>query len=517
VKKVKKQIGVWLSTALLMTSISVLPANAATIWSDNFNDGNASGWSTQNGSWSVVQDNGNYVYYQSSSNEGRASAGSQSWTNYTIEAKVKVDNFNGSNRVYVAGRYKDGNNYYAASLYNSSGGKLEIRKKVGGSSSTLASKSYALSTGTWYNVKLEMSGSTIKMYVNGTLQLTATDSSLTSGGAGLVSFKALAKYDDVVVSDGAPTSSPTPTPTATPTPAPTATPTPTPTPAPSTPPSSEALNILNNQQSDGGWRKDYSVTSGTWAKSTIDNGATYTEIRTLAAEYARTRDSRLSNAVIKGINFLLNMQYANGGWPQIYQSSGYHQHITYNDDAMINVMILLDDVANKRGNFSFVDNTLADRSRNAVTKGVQCLLNTQIVVNGQLTAWGQQHDSVTLKPAGARAYEVPSLSGKESVGIVKFLKTRPSTPAIAASIQAAENWMRAVKITGIKVVKTSDDVVVVSDSSAPPIWARFYEIGTNRAIFVGRDGVVKYQLKDIEQERRTGYSWYGYWPSSLGL
>ncbi|MFB5269675.1 pectate lyase [Paenibacillus enshidis] len=274
-------------------------------------------------------------------------------------------------------------------------------------------------------------------------------------------------------------------------------------------------DILKNQQPDGGWKKDYSVTSGEWAKSTIDNKATYTEIRRLASEYVKTKDSKYSQAAIKGINFLLNMQYGNGGWPQVYQGTDYHKHITFNDNAMINVMILLDEVSNKKSDFSFVDTALADRSKAAVAKGVNNILATQVKVNGKLTVWGQQHDSVTLAPAGARAYEVPSLCASESVGIVKFLKTRQATPQITAAIQAAENWFKEVKITGIKVVKTSDDVVVVEDPGAPPIWARFYEIGTNKPIFVGRDGVVKYKLSDIDQERRTGYSWYGNWPSGL--
>ncbi|WP_239004657.1 pectate lyase [Paenibacillus tepidiphilus] len=274
--------------------------------------------------------------------------------------------------------------------------------------------------------------------------------------------------------------------------------------------------VIKNQQSDGGWKKDYAVTSGDWAKSTIDNKATYTEIRRLAAEFKKTNNSQYSAAAIKGINFLLNLQYANGGFPQIYQSSGYHTHITFNDNAMINVVTLLDEVANKKGDFSFIDSTLAGKSKQAVDKAVDCLLKTQVTVSGKLTVWGQQHDSVTLKPAGARAYEVPSLCSSESVGIVKFLKTRSSTTAIAASIKAAEDWFKAVKITGIRVVKTADDVVVVEDPSVTtPIWARFYEIGTNKPIFVGRDGVVKYKLSDIDQERRTGYSWYGNWPSSI--
>jgi hypothetical protein len=47
------------------------------------------------------------------------------------------------------------------------------------------------------------------------------------------------------------------------------------------------------------------------------------------------------------------------------------------------------------------------------------------------------------------------------------------------------------------------------------MWARFYEIGTNRPIFCDRDGVPKSHLADIGHERRNGYSWLGYWPQSL--
>lgn len=274
-------------------------------------------------------------------------------------------------------------------------------------------------------------------------------------------------------------------------------------------------DILKYQNPDGGWKKNYKTTSGAWSHSTIDNNATYTEIRKLAAEYKKTNNKKCSEAALKGIRFLLNMQYSNGGFPQIYNSSGYHTHITYNDNAMVNVLILLDDVSARKGDFSFVDKDLANKCSKAVDKGVQCILNTQVKVNGKLTVWGQQHDKDTLKPAGARSYELPSLCSSESVGIVNFLKTRPSSSKINASIHAAVNWFKQVKITGIKVVKENGDVVVKKDSNASPIWARFYEIGTNKAIFAGRDGVKKYRLKDIEKERRTGYSWYGTWPRKL--
>jgi lysophospholipase L1-like esterase len=47
------------------------------------------------------------------------------------------------------------------------------------------------------------------------------------------------------------------------------------------------------------------------------------------------------------------------------------------------------------------------------------------------------------------------------------------------------------------------------------MWARFYEIGTNRPIFADRDGVAKHDLAAIGYERRNGYAWLGYWPRPL--
>ena len=215
------------ATMLLIAGQSSV--SAATLFSDNFEDGNSSGWTTTSGTWSVVTD-GSKVYYKSGTDEGRTSAGSSSWAKYSVEAKVKVDNFNGSNRAYVCGRFKDANNYYAASL--TGGGKLELRKKLSGSTTTLTSKSMTLATRTWYTVKLVMNGSSISMYVNGTLQLSATDSALTTGGIGLVPFKVTAKYDDIVVDDLSGSGTPTPTATATKTPSPTPTVTKTPSSTP---------------------------------------------------------------------------------------------------------------------------------------------------------------------------------------------------------------------------------------------------------------------------------------------
>lgn len=277
--------------------------------------------------------------------------------------------------------------------------------------------------------------------------------------------------------------------------------------------------IVDYQLPDGGWRKawDDPTVTGSWAKSTIDNDGTTSEIYILAKAYNATSDKKYKKACLKGIDLLLDAQYDNGGWPQVFDDPGtYHAHITYNDYAMVHVLNLLSSVADKSGDFTFVDSKRAEKAAAAVKKGVQCILDTQIEVRGVKTAWCQQYDEVTLQPATGRAYELPSICSAESVGIVDFLKSLPErSPEITESVNAAISWMENSKLTGIKFVSQGDDKVVVEDESADPIWARFYEIETNRPIFVDRDGILRYDVSEIGKERRTGYAWYGTWPKKI--
>jgi PelA/Pel-15E family pectate lyase len=281
--------------------------------------------------------------------------------------------------------------------------------------------------------------------------------------------------------------------------------------------SAEALRIADNvilyQRSSGGWPKNIDMAkplgdSGRTGllrdqkktDSTIDNGATYTQLSFLARVFTAQHQERHRESFLKGFDYLLKAQYPNGGWPQFYPNlSGYYKHITFNDDAMIGVMTLLRDVADAKSVYAFVDETRRANAAVAVEKGIACILKTQVIVNGKRTVWCAQHDEVTLAPAPARKYEVVSLSGGESVGIVRFLMSiKGPSPAIIDAIESAVAWFEQSQIKGI-------------DST----WARFYEIGTNRPIFVGRDGVVKYSVAEIEDERRTGYNWYVDAPAKL--
>jgi len=286
--------------------------------------------------------------------------------------------------------------------------------------------------------------------------------------------------------------------------------------------------IVQYQLSDGGWRKGQDVTSGEWSKSTVDNDATTSQIIFLARLYKARNTAKYLTSLQKGIDLFLNNQYSNGGFPQIFSASSgsYHTHITFNDGAMVKIMDILLDASLQRNHFTVIDNSRAAKAKTAVEKGVDVILNSQIVfTNGTKTAWCQQHDRNTLAPASARAYELPSVSGSESVGIVDFLKryhtslgNNPRVDVVQA-INAAVTWMTNVRIVGYKVENiTTDgaaDRVLVSSSSSDTLWARFYELDTNKPMFVGRDGVKKYSMAEIEQERRAGYAWYGTWPRGL--
>ena len=288
-----------------------------------------------------------------------------------------------------------------------------------------------------------------------------------------------------------------------------------------------ADNVLLYQTASGGWPKNHDMTrpprpadftGEDVTAPTIDNGATYTQIRLLARVNAAQADAHLRDAIRRGLDYLFAAQYpTNGGWPQFYPLlPGYYTHITFNDDAMVGVLGVLQDVARGTPPFDWLDGATRARAAAAVGKGIACILRCQIVVNGVKTAWCAQHDENTYEPVPARTYEHESLSGFESVGVVRFLMSLdPPSPDVIASVQAAVAWFQKVTLTGIRVVLVpapdlphGADRRLVADPAAPPLWARFYEIGTDRPIFSGRDAIIRYRMDEIEPERRAGYRWY---------
>jgi len=302
-----------------------------------------------------------------------------------------------------------------------------------------------------------------------------------------------------------------------------------------------ADNMVLYQRSSGGWPKhigneriDYTkklseaekaglIDDASMNDATIDNDATNKEIRYLVKAFKQTGNTRYLASAETGVRYLLKAQYANGGWPQFYpDTSLYRSEVTYNDNAMVNTLNVLYDLSLQVNDMEVMNAGLRAPAAEAVKKGVGCILVTQVRVNGVLTSWCAQYDRITLQPAKARSYELVSLSGEESVGIVEFLMRLPHpTAAIKDAVSSAVAWFRKVKIEGYKYVNIADPKQpngrdrVIQPEAGSVIWARFYEIGTDRPFFSGRDGIKKYTVAEIEHERRNGYAWYGTWPLQL--
>ncbi|GAA5172213.1 pectate lyase [Viridibacterium curvum] len=277
---------------------------------------------------------------------------------------------------------------------------------------------------------------------------------------------------------------------------------------------------------------------------TIDNDATTSELFFLADVYKRSGDTKYRDAARKTLDFLLTMQYASGGFPQVYPARSadtpYSNYVTYNDDAMTRVMLVLEQVAKKVAPVDSADLFTSDqyaKLSSAIDKGVDYILKSQIVQGGVKTVWCAQHDPVNYAALGGRAYEWPSKSGKESVGVVGYLMSRPQTTEIKAAVQSALAWFRssavqAVDKAYVNRASGSTDITYnpIQTQAGSVMWYRFYDLDKDTPFFSGRtpngsDCTTpapfttctgkQYDIMAIEAERRYGYSWGGAYAATL--
>lgn len=333
------------------------------------------------------------------------------------------------------------------------------------------------------------------------------------------------------------------------------------------------------QNSDGGWGKtntDYDLLSDTFAEkynhayaySTFDNGATHGHIKFLTSllrltkekpdlfkNYAQELDS-IEKGFWKAVRYMIDSQNAAGGWPQYYPYGvGYFKNITFNDNAMPDVLEVVYALTNEEGlmssslcnDFAWAREDMANSSPYAVNAGVtkdelQSLwdeglaftLAAQVKIDGVLTGWAQQYepDTPTPVPAGGRAFELASVSPNESNAVLSVL-TNIIDPSeeVKAAIEGYVSWVQTVSFTGYTMKSISDrtrelgtDRLLIRDGSTRATWGRFYGLDTTGEyygvdisdkltegkfypIFAGRDGVAQLTMNIGMSERRSGYSY----------
>lgn len=304
-----------------------------------------------------------------------------------------------------------------------------------------------------------------------------------------------------------------------------------------------ADSVLAYQFPSGGWAKNQNwhwpeigmkayerasvrqqIQSKSGIGSTFDNNATIQELQFLSKMYKATGKKIYRKAFLKGFEYMLEAQYDNGGWPQYYPlkiredgSYDYSVHITFNDDVMTNIMRMMRDIAaGNKAPYDALNLRKADlkRAQDAFERAVDCVLGCQIKRDGKPTVWCQQHHYETLEPVGARIYEFPSFTGCGEIPKVLELLMEIENPSdeLKVAIEGAVEWLRNHAIYGYRHETYINewgmsDRRLVPDKNAKPLWARYYDLETERPYFADRDGKRYDNYEDISHERRNGYSW----------
>ena len=200
-----------------------------------------------------------------------------------------------------------------------------------------------------------------------------------------------------------------------------------------------ADSLLTFQTPSGGWSKRTDMrtprqpgqTFGTEKNyvPTFDNAATSTQFWVMANACNALKDSRYCDSASRALNYILLAQYPNGGWPQTFPLRGkYHDNITFNDDAISNLLKVVGAAAEGDERLAFLSEASKAQAKRSLKRALDMLVATQVNVNGEPTIWGGQHDPETLEPTSARAFEPVALATSESADLVRFLMTLEHPP-----------------------------------------------------------------------------------------
>jgi hypothetical protein len=274
--------------------------------------------------------------------------------------------------------------------------------------------------------------------------------------------------------------------------------------------------LVQGQMHSGGWSQAVYFDPATRTKSayrvdgppakkarnisSFDDEQTQSALRFLAKLDAALglKDAPIHEATQFGLAAVLAAQHRNGGWAQVFDSpvpqtadptrrasistdwprkypgGDYWWHYTLNDGAMTDTIEMLLDVAAVYNEPKY---------RAAAVRGGEFILLAQLPE--PQPAWAQQYDK-DLHPAWARKFEPPAVSSAETqmvcqallrlyreTGDERFLK--PIEPAVA--------WLKRSTLPDGQL-------------------ARFYELGTNKPLYMTRD----YQLTFDDSDLPTHYA-----------
>ncbi len=235
-----------------------------------------------------------------------------------------------------------------------------------------------------------------------------------------------------------------------------------------------------------------------YGNATYDDDVSSDAARFLLRMYLEKMDPAWKPALDKAIDFIIKSQYPIGGWPQRYplkydfthhDKPDYTSFYTFNDDVVWENVNFLTQCYVTLGEERFLD---------PIRRGMNFYLITQ--QGAPQAGWGQQYD-MNLKPVGARTYEpdglLPGYTAEHIQLLCRFYELTGETKYLAR-IPEALDWLESCRL--------------------PDEWtmngrythSTFVEIGTNRPIFVHREGSnVAYGRYYVNYEPEPEVTHYG--------
>ena len=168
-------------------------------------DSDADDWEIANGVWSV--EDGAYKLAKG----GRAEhslVGEAGWADYTVEAKVRLDDGNWAGVVFRAQSEMEYYVYYLnvpnnkTELWRHKTGAWDARDKIG----ELAGSNITIANGEWFDMRVTVDGTSMQLWINGEDQgelADTTGAGYAAGQAGVWAWETAASFDDVKVSGDA--------------------------------------------------------------------------------------------------------------------------------------------------------------------------------------------------------------------------------------------------------------------------------------------------------------------------
>ncbi|HSC05203.1 MAG TPA: hypothetical protein VLD59_00095, partial [Steroidobacteraceae bacterium] len=190
-------------TATDYDNVVISPNPQTALLLDNFDiGGHEPWWIPRSGSWVELAEgfpSFNRVFMQGNTTGARRADTDIDVDDQVVQVRARATAFRpGDDRWFgIFARLQDDQNHYFLTVRSSN--SVSLRKRVNGTVIVLDTASFPVSVGTWYTLRLEAVGSSLRGYVNNQPLVEAIDNDFAEGSWGLGTLSAAAQFDDVRV------------------------------------------------------------------------------------------------------------------------------------------------------------------------------------------------------------------------------------------------------------------------------------------------------------------------------